>query len=87
MQNFEEALNDQRIQLHGEVGKSSELSRMTRGKFKYLFLKAADRRTEEEKKHINEVVKDNEFFFKLELIKERMLTFLINPMKMKQKKY
>lgn len=86
MQNFEEALNDQRIQLHGEVGKSSELSRMTRGKFKYLFLKAADRRTEEEKKHINEVVKDNEFFFKLELIKERMLTFFNQPNENEAKK-
>ena len=57
MQNFEEALNDQRIQLHGEVGRGSELSRMTRGKFKYLFLKAADRRTEEEKNTLTKLLR------------------------------
>lgn len=86
MQNFEIALNDQRIELHGEVGKGSELYRQTRGKFKYLFLKAADRRTDKEKLHINDVVKDNEFFFKLELIKERMLTFFKQPNEAEAKK-
>lgn len=75
MQNFEKALNDQRIELHSEVGKRSELHRQTRGKYKYIFLKAADRRTEDERQHINEVVKANEGFFKLELIKEKMLSF------------
>lgn len=86
MQNFEVALNDQRIELHGEVGKGSELARQTRGKYKYLFLKAADRRTEEEKQHISEVVKSNENFFRLELIKERMLTFFDQPTENEAKK-
>jgi transposase len=75
MQNFELAINDQRLVLHGELGRGSELQRLTRGKFKYLFLKKASRRTAEERMHMDEVVKHNEQFFKLELIKERMLSF------------
>lgn len=86
MQNFEIALNDQRLELHGELSKGSELYRQTRGKFKYLFLKAADRRTDKEKQHINDVVKDNESFFKLELIKEKMLTFFSQPNEVEAKK-
>ena len=75
MQNFEEAVNDQRKELHGEQAKGSELSRLTRGKFRFLYLKKAKRRTEEENQHINDVFKANEYFLKLELIKERMITF------------
>jgi len=75
MQNFEEAVNDQRKQLHEEQAKGSELSRLTRGKFRFLYLKKANRRTEEEKQHIDDVMKANEHFLKLELIKERMITF------------
>lgn len=75
MQNFEEAVNDQRKQLHEEQAKGSELSRLTRGKFRFLYLKKASRRTEEETQHIHDVFKANEEFLKLELIKERMITF------------
>lgn len=75
MQNFEEAVNDQRKELHGEQTKGSELSRLTRGKFRFMFLKKANRRTDEEKQHINDVMHANEYFLKLELIKERMITF------------
>lgn len=75
MQNFEEAVNDQRKELHGEQAKGSELSRLTRGKYRFLYLKKAIRRTEEETQHINDVFKANEHFVKLELIKERMITF------------
>lgn len=75
MKNFEEALNEQRKELHGEQAKGSELSRLTRGKFRFLFLKKDSRRTNEEKSHINDVLSNNEYFLKLELIKERMVTF------------
>ena len=75
MQNFEVAVNDQRKQLHEEQAKGSELARLTVGKFRFLFLKKDKCRTEKEKQHINDVLKANEYFLKLELIKERMVTF------------
>jgi transposase len=45
---------------------------LTRGKFKGLFLKKSDRRTKEEQRHIKDVLKENEHFVYLELIKEGM---------------
>ena len=53
----------------------SELQRLSRGKFRYLFFKKANRRTSTERIHIDDVLKENERFAKLELIKERMITF------------
>ena len=75
MQNFEEALNNQRKHLHEEQPRGTELKRLTRGRFRFLFLKKDIRRTEEEKQHINDVIQENDRFLKLEVIKERMLTF------------
>lgn len=75
MRNFEEAVNETRKELHTELEKGTELQRLTRGKFRFLFLKKARDRTVEEKTHIDDVLKENELFAKLELIKERMLTF------------
>ncbi len=79
MQNFEKALNEQRKILHEEFRKNSNLSELTRGKYRFIFLKKDSRRTEEERRHIDEIVKDNDQFLKLELIKERMLTFFDQP--------
>lgn len=79
MRNFEEAVNDTRKDLHTEMEKGSELQRLTRGKFRFLFLKKARDRTVEETTHIDDVLKHNEYFAKLELIKERMLTFFDQP--------
>jgi transposase len=78
MKIFEEAVNDTRKQLHEELG-SSELAKLTRGKYRFLFLKKAVRRTQEEKTHIDDVLKNNEYFAKLELVKERMITFFDQP--------
>ena len=75
MRIFEEAVNDTRKVLHEEQEGGSELQRLSRGKFRYLFLKKANRRTLEEKTHIDDVLKENERFAKLELIKERMIPF------------
>jgi len=75
MQVFEEAVNETRKDLHEEQDRGSEMSRLTRGEFRFLFLKKANRRTEEERTHIEDVLKENQGFVKLELIKERMLTF------------
>lgn len=79
MQNFEEAVNEVRKDLHLEQQGGSEMRRLTRGKYRYLFLKKELRRTEEEKSHIDGVLKENERFAKLEIIKERMLTFFDEP--------
>ena len=55
------------------------MRRLTRGQYRFMFLKKADRRTGQEKTHIDSVLKENEHFAKLELIKERMLTFFDQP--------
>lgn len=79
MRIFEEAVNDTRKILHAECAEDPELQRLTRGKFRYLFLKKANRRTLQEISHIDDVLKRNERFAKLELIKERMITFFDQP--------
>jgi transposase len=71
MQTFETAINDDRAWLSQHLCKD-EMKRLTRGKFKSLFLKKAERRNKEEQRHIKNVLKDNEHFMYLELIKEAM---------------
>jgi transposase len=79
MQNFEVAVNETRKTLHEEQGRGSEIARLTRGKYRFLFVKKACRRTDEERAHIDDVLRANEYFAKLELIKERMLSFFDQP--------
>jgi transposase len=79
MQTFEEAVNEVRKELHEEQGTGSELKRLSRGQYRYLFLKKESRRTEEEKTHINAVLQLNAHFAKLEIIKERMISFFDQP--------
>lgn len=75
LQNFEMAVNETRKDLHEDIASAHPLKRITRGKYKYTFLKKAKNRTQQEQLHINDVLKENESFAKLEIIKERMLTF------------
>lgn len=75
LRHFEEAVNDTRKMLHDEQPGGSEMKRLTRGQHRFLFVKKAKRRTEEEKRHIDDVMKENHEFVRLELIKERMLSF------------
>jgi transposase len=79
MQIFEEAVNETRKDLHAEQTPGSELHHLTRGKYRYMFTKKAYRRSTEESTHINDVLKANEYFAKLELVKERMLSFFDQP--------
>jgi len=74
LKNFEEALNEQRKTLHSDASKGSEIKRLTRGQYRYLFLKRASKRTQIEKSHINDVLQENADFAKLEIIKERILS-------------
>lgn len=71
MQNFNSAVDEDRSWLHKHLAKG-ELKRLTRGKFKRLFVKKSKSRTKKENRHINDVLKDNEEFAYLELIKEGM---------------
>lgn len=75
LQNFEEAVNKVRMQLHEEQARGSEIQRLSRGQFRFLFLKRASERTDDERVHIDSILRENERFMKLEIIKERMLTF------------
>ncbi len=75
MRVFEEAVNETRKDLHEEQAPGSEMKRLSRGKYRFLFVKKASRRSETEKTHIDEVLQANSEFARLELIKERMLTF------------
>jgi transposase len=71
MQNFNKAVDEDRKWLH-KYTTEGETKRLTRGKFKRLFVKKAQKRDDEENRHINDVLKDNEDFAYLELIKEGM---------------
>lgn len=79
LRNFEDAVNETRKTLHEEQPSGSEMKRLTRGQYRFSFVKKANRRTEEEKRHLDEVMKQNHEFLKLELIKERMLSFFNEP--------
>ncbi len=77
MKKFEEAVNDTRKMIHEKLIPSSKagLIELTKGKYRFLFLKKASRRTPEEAQHLKDVQRDNKLFCDLEIIKERMLTF------------
>jgi len=78
MQSFQMALNEDRQWLHQNVS-AGENKRLTRGKFKTLFLKKADRRTKVEQRHLSDVMEENRFFVYLELIKEAMFEVYDSP--------
>lgn len=71
MQNFNIAVDDDRKWLHEHMARG-ELKRLTRGKFKRLFITKADRRNKTDNRHIRDVLSDNEDFAILEIIKEGM---------------
>lgn len=74
MANFNVALNEERKKLHAKRV-SKDLKSMCSGKYKYLFLKRESRRTVDESKHIDFLMEQNEGFFHLEIIKEKMNLF------------
>lgn len=76
MQNFEKEVNETRKRLFDLLKPvRKEVKDLARPKYRFIFLKADSRRTEAEKSHMAQVMKDNEAFMRLELIKERMLSF------------
>ncbi len=75
MRSFEDALNDERLELVDKADKGSVIKNKAHGRFKYLFLKKAKKRTAEEVKHLEEVMQENKKFSELEIIKERFFQF------------
>ena len=74
MRNFEEALNDERKEILSKKKIPKSAIYLGR-KFKYIFLKKAKSRTPSEKKSLDQVMKENKDFYRLELIKEKFFTF------------
>ena len=74
MRNFENALNDERLEII-EKSEDKKLISKVKGNFKYLYLKKAKNRTKTEKKTFTQVMKENKVFYKLELIKEKFFQF------------
>ena len=75
MQSFDNAVNETRKTLHGETENGSNTQMLSRGKYRFLFIKKASRRDQTEQRHISDLMTENEDFFKLELVKERMHDF------------
>ena len=71
IQNFNAAVDEDRRWLHRYVTEG-ELKRLTRGKFKRLFVKKSSNRNKVEQRHIQDILRENEDFAFLELIKEGM---------------
>jgi transposase len=79
LQNFENVVNETRMDLHERTPPNLKARGLTRSKNKYIFLKKASRRTAVESRLIEDVMKDNESFYRLEIIKERMLSLFDEP--------
>lgn len=78
MKNFEEAVNEVRKEIL-ETTLHEAVRQKARGKYRFVFLKKASRRTSGERQHIEEIMALNHGFYRLELIKEKMFTFFDQP--------
>jgi len=86
VKSFEELVNEERLTLHQRTDKQMPEKKLTRSKYKYIFMKKASRRTHKEEQHIKYVMKQNSSFYLLELIKERFLTMFDEPNHQEAKK-
>ena len=71
IQKFNDALNLDRRDELAQIDPEGAMGDMMNNKYRYLFLQRAYKRSETDKKHINEVSRLNEKIFKMEIIKER----------------
>jgi transposase len=74
LKSFGEAVNEARKTVRAYYPKDKR-SKLTDGKYRFIFLKRAERRSESERQHMDDVWADNKIFAQIEIIKERMLTF------------
>ena len=69
-----EAINEGRKLLLKMLPKQKR-SKLMEGRYRFIFLKKANRRKKDEQQHIDKVIADNHLFLAMELIKERMYSF------------
>jgi transposase len=70
VQNFNEAINNERKQELAGIDPKGEIQDLMNGKYRYVFLKKAINRTKKDHMHIREVARLNSKMGKLEIIKE-----------------
>lgn len=75
VQNFNNALNEDRKDELQNVDPQGAMGDLMNGKYRFLFTSRPYKRTEQDKKHIDEVMKLNEKMAKMELIKEKFHSF------------
>jgi transposase len=71
IQKFNDALNEDRREELAKIDPEGAMGDLMNNKYRFLFTKRAYKRSETDKKHINEVSRLNEKIFKMEIIKER----------------
>lgn len=71
IQKFNEALNEDRREEFEKKDPEGKLGDLLAGKYRYIFLTRSYKRSETDKKHIEEVMRINEKIAKMEMIKER----------------
>jgi transposase len=71
VQKFNEALNEDRREELKNVDPEGGMGDLMNNKYRYLFTKRSYKRTEQDKKHIEEVARLNQKIAKMEIIKER----------------
>lgn len=70
MQNFNDALNDDRKEELNRQGLSPEEQKLLQGKWRFIFMERDSKRTQQEKRHIEEISKLNHKIAQMEFIKE-----------------
>lgn len=71
IQNFNEALNEDRRTELEKIDPEGEMGDLMNNKYRYVFIKRNYKRTEKDKRHIAEVMRLNEKIAKMEMIKEK----------------
>lgn len=75
MRKFEDAIDSTRKMIVKMMFKDNKIRDLVSGRKKFIFMKKASKRSDSEKKLMSEVMEENKSFYRLELIKERMITF------------
>jgi transposase len=71
IQKFNDALNEDRRNELENIDPQGEMGDLMNNKYRYLFCKRDYKRSDEDKRHINEVMRMNKKIAKMEIVKER----------------
>jgi len=72
LQSFGEVVNETRKDIFEHLAPGDEAKRLSRGKYRFVFLKKRKHRSANEQEHIEQAMMSNGFLYRLELIKELM---------------